>query len=137
MVCGEGLIVVQVQVEVERGRAGLGEVDGPWGMEEGVAGSYEPRCEMSDGGWEVADLPAEDRAEAPELDGVSDDEEDGIEYFLACDEKATSTRGVDPDMYFLRFDPAPHGFKKTTRSVMIQNAVRKRSSTFNGVRGYC
>lgn len=39
MVCSECLIVIEVQVKVECGRARLGEVDGPWRVEERVAGS--------------------------------------------------------------------------------------------------
>lgn len=40
-------------------------------------------------------------------------------------------------LLYSRFEPAPHGLRKTTIKVMIQKAVRKRSSTLSGVNGYC
>lgn len=37
----------------------------------------------------------------------------------------------------LRLELAPHGLRKTRSKVMMQNAVRNRSRTLSGVRGYC
>lgn len=81
------------------------------------------------------DVPPENRAESPELNGIPHDEKDGIEDFFAC-RMARYLRSEGPSRD-LRFELAPHGLRKTRRSVMMQNAVRKRSRTLSGVRGYC
>ena len=54
-----------VQVQVDRPCSGLRQVDGLGWMEEGMTGSFE------------------DGAESPELDAVSDDQEEGVEDFFA------------------------------------------------------
>lgn len=115
------LLVVEVQVD--RSSASLGEVDRLGRSEEGVAGSVE------------------DCSQSPKLDSVTDDQKECVQYLLAC---RTDNSGRDfsrgrlsQSFVYSRFEPAPHGLRKTTIKVMIQKAVRKRSSTLSGVNGYC